>query len=118
MNGERRGVDRLRAVIDDVANDIESRPGRQAARRLGRPRLATAAVIVLLAVPVATWLLLSSDEGSIAEVEVEVVELKVRGRVVHSAVVEDASTGTILVMPRDPARTHRPFATIPLGVLP
>jgi hypothetical protein len=100
-----RGIERLRAAIEDVAVEIESRRVELPVHRSRRPlRLAFAAAAVLIALLIGTWWIVPSRTS-----EVEVLELRVHGRDVRARIVDDTAPGTIIVMPQ-------PRSTPPVGV--
>lgn len=97
MNDETRGVNVLREAIEAVARDVE----RGGARR-PRPRAARTTALAALGVAAAgaaiawgLWLLRPAPTA-----EVEILELKVRGKTVRGVVLDDPDMGGLIVLPQ------------------
>lgn len=107
MNEDHQGIDRLRAAIEEVATEIESRPSGLPARPGGRrlPLALCAAAAVLVALLVGSWLWIAPSRSS----EVEVLLLKVHGREMRARIVDDTAPATIIVIPQP--RNNPPAAT-------
>jgi hypothetical protein len=104
--GDSRGVDRLRAAIEEVAGEMETHPStsslRSTPRRPLRFALGAAALLALLLL--GTWWILPRRVA-----EVEVLELRIHGRDVRAQIVDDKTPDTIVVIPL----SHH---TTPVGV--
>ena len=108
MNEDRRGIDRLRAAIDEVATEIEDRGTARSRTRRGWPLgIAMAAAVVLIALLIGTWAIRPSPEAESPEVTVLV--LKINGRDVRARIVDDTAPATIIVMPQ-PHEGNAPVA--------
>lgn len=97
MNDETHGVDVLRDAVEAVARDVE----RGGARRR-RPRVARTTALAALGVAAAGaatafgfWLVRPAPTA-----EVEILELKVRGKTVRGVVLDDPEMGGLLVLPQ------------------
>jgi len=99
VNEDRRGIDRLRAAIDEVATEIEDRGTARSRTRRGWPLgIAMAAAVVLIALLIGTWAIRPSPE--VESPEVKVLVLKINGRDVRARIVDDTAPATIIVMPQ------------------
>ncbi len=96
MNEERRGIETLRESIETVASDLERNVEARPAPRHGRATLwaGLAAAAAIAAIAAGLWLNRPNPTP-----EVEILELKIRGRAVQAVVVDDRAPGTLVVMP-------------------
>jgi anti-sigma-K factor RskA len=110
MNDDGRGIETLRAAVEEVAVDIERRAVRRRRPTSWIPGLAVAAAVVAIALLIGSFW--APRPGSS---EVEVIELRLHGREVRARIVEDAESGTIIVMPQPDGATSPAAVTVVIG---
>lgn len=113
MSRERSGIDALRDAIETVASDLETReagrvaPSSRSVRSVAAWATTAAAIVIAAA---GLWIARPAPTP-----EVEILEMKIRGRSVRAVVIENRAPGTLVIVPGE-HRAERDLTTPIAGV--